>query len=793
MKGTRIHSLEIKSLNLRFLKSNNYLEGNEFDIADQQMVANEKIFFPTNIHYEYWAMIDRLEESMLLNFSDSNELIEKKKTYYESVNVQEWSFEVKLIEFVDYKLMIFALSLCRFIRSCFDLQKILSKTINETNVIHPFQENIYSYPSFIYAVCNLFYLRHEELYAVMNEYGCPMRKSSKLEYEWASFLEFEYPEKQYRHNFNHPLGQIYFKECIPDLYSEITKEAIFINGCYIHGHLNCLENSNANPTSLNFLKKTYEELNNEFDLKIKKLKENNLSSIKTVKVLWECEFKFIIKETEAYKRFKAHVFKEHPLLRLRPRDAVRGGFINSYALKWNKALHPNERFFCLDINGLYSYCAINFSYVIGKYEIIIGETLKHIQILSNKLYYKNQKMYGVIFLTILPPNNLKFPFLPTKLSNGKTVLTLCLKCSELQMKKSCKHSESERSFTSTYTINEIEFALNLGYKIVNIFECHFYKRQKKVLNTFVKHLNVLKIQNSNCLVNKTPDEQELYCTFLNDAMSLDFPLSLSPDNIKYNPQNHKLYKLAANALFGKIQQRSNHPKSIYASSQTELEELFFEHNTNIDNIVCHNDLICELLVKPDELKLSPNRNANCYIGAQITSFARQVIYEHIQTLEKQNAQIFYVDTDAIYFSLPLSSTNPLMISDAVGHFKNVIQGEILSFYCLGSKNYILSYCDNSNFIKFYSKVKGLSLKSNILQSEIQAELYASYIESFVASQKRVKSFNQIHTKKSSSNKSKFHLNSLELRTLCNNINTERILVNNDIYSSLPYGYIETFE
>ena len=68
-----------------------------------------------------------------------------------------------------------------------------------------------------------------EIYAVNNEFGFGTKNVSKVEYEWSNFMTFKYPEKQFMSAFNNPVGQKYFKDAIPDLYSPITKDAYFFN------------------------------------------------------------------------------------------------------------------------------------------------------------------------------------------------------------------------------------------------------------------------------------------------------------------------------------------------------------------------------------------------------------------------------------------------------------------------------------------------------------------------------------------------------------------------------------
>ena len=195
----------------------------------------------------------------------------------------------------------------------------------------------------------------------------------------------------------------------------------------------------------------------------------------------------------------------HCLQRLRPRDCVRGAFSDVYALKWNT--NVNEKFFCIDVNGLYSYCAINFPYMTGKFETLIGPTLKELTIENNKFRYQNVSIMGSILLKILPPPDLYAPFLLYKLKNGSVVNTLCKTCAESKI-KICNHSEEQRSFIATYMISEIEFALTLNYKILQIYEAHVFVDSQFILRDFIQKLNYFKTLNSNCLKNLQSTEEK---------------------------------------------------------------------------------------------------------------------------------------------------------------------------------------------------------------------------------------------------------------------------------------------
>ena len=134
------------------------------------------------------------------------------------------------------------------------------------------------------------YLNNEEIYLVKNEFSVPMRTVSKIEYEFTAYMDYKHPELKFVSEFNNETGQKVFKSCVPDLYSPITLECYFVNGCFFHGHhTNCLLNPNAHEDTVKF-GKTYKEINEIFEKKLAQLLMDNPEEVKKVTIIWECQF-----------------------------------------------------------------------------------------------------------------------------------------------------------------------------------------------------------------------------------------------------------------------------------------------------------------------------------------------------------------------------------------------------------------------------------------------------------------------------------------------------------------------
>ena len=658
-------------------------------------------------------------------------------------------------------------------------------------LIHPLADNVSSTYAFIYKVFKLFYLNFYDICSIKNEFGSSFGKEvSAQEYEYSSFLEFQYPNNNFRSAFNHELGQKNFKECIPDIYSPVTCEAVFYNGCFHHAHIdNCLINPNASADTFHpLLKKTYAKINEEFNQKIGLLFLNHPNEIKSVRIMWECTYLQEKSLNPDLKYFLSNNFKPRPLYRLRPRTATRSSFTECFALKWLKSQNKDETFYCVDINAMYSYIAMTSKFAIGNYQILVGRDLLKIIFKDNLFYYENNPnpMVGVMLVNVLAPKTLMFPFLPLRLEDESTVFTLCSKCAETKSKNNCRHSDSERSFTSVYFISELSFATTLGYQINEIFECHYFEKSEFVLKDFVKKLSFFRLKNTDLWVKcKNLQEKESYCNYLNESLNFEEPFKLSVENVSPNESKKLFYKTIMNSMFGKLQQRSDKPRTVYVNSQEEIEKYYFSDSV-ISNIFCINENLCELELRVPSEKIPPNRECNSYIGGELVSYGRILIYKTIQKIQLIG-KVFYSDCDSCFFSLPTNVQMPLEISDVFGAYKNVYEGEIISFFCLAPKNYAISYRTKDKIVKHVSKIKGISLSSYYVDEEINNSTFDFFMSKFLRDE--IAKIDLAQIKCGKDKKSQKMSRKIELTKLSNQITTRRIIIKNCMnVSTIPYGF-----
>jgi len=111
---------------------------------------------------------------------------------------------------------------------------------------------------------------------------------------------------------------------------------------------------------------------------------------------------------------------------------------------------------------------------IGHPHVLTRETLLHPP--YNPLPWtapEHNNFKGLLLVRVQPPSSLPGnipPLLPYRTHDGRLTFPLCSKCADDRQQRPCTHSNRERSWLTGYTHVELNSALELGYKVVDIYE-----------------------------------------------------------------------------------------------------------------------------------------------------------------------------------------------------------------------------------------------------------------------------------------------------------------------------------
>ena len=737
MNGNKIDMLHFKSLNIKFLDLSNFLSGTLEDLRKNFCPSEKIIYFPEKLnlptYYSYSGNIPSFNS--FVKFSDSKQDTDLILKFYNENYFQSWNFKEALYFSLEQKTSIVFKSALQLLKDALNFQVKIksSKNLNDPNFIHPFENSI-SISSFSFQTFKFYFMNHFDIRTVKYEYSGCQKNSSFRELQYVSFMDFNYPQRKFIHNFNNPEGQKVFGRYPVDLYSPVDKTVIQFFGCQVHCHNSPNCHINAKVLEKENPKNCYNKSFKDVNLRDAKEKDYLLSEhsdeVQNYHVQWECEF-----ITEQKNDFSYLIFESicgvvnRPTHRLVPRATVRGGLLEVYNLKWTQDLFPDEIFQYSDVNSLYSHVAIKYEFPVGEcnvYVCVHDEISENITFVDGQHCFKNVPIIcGAAHVRVLAPSNLKMPFLQYRIKNQFNYLALCKRCAEKKL-KNCRHSEHHRSFESCWLISDLDKAVSLGYIILNWYELHHYPQRTYLLRDYSKMLFSEKLKNTGWPDNVTSDLQKLcYCNMINEALDLPEEFQLSLSNVKFNESKKQLAKSQMNNFFGKFAQNSNLKKSEFVNSISVFENLLA--NYNITNLFQINENI--LKVEYENFTIKPNLSTNIYIGAQITSYARIEMYNFMTEIEKSLGKIYSVDTDGLFYSLPKNVLDPLPFSNLCGHFKSMLKPNqvVRSYVSLGPRNYSLLLSDGHE-IENVIKVRGLSLSSHHLSEQLSVEVYSDFLE-----------------------------------------------------------------
>ncbi|XP_074648785.1 uncharacterized protein LOC141904126 [Tubulanus polymorphus] len=272
---------------------------------------------------------------------------------------------------------------------------------------------------------------------------------------------------------------------------------------------------------------------------------------------WEHEYRDLVKENHAFADF---VKKSDILDPLQPRDAFFGGRTN--AIKIYRQAEGEEKIKYIDICSLYPYVNSRCSYPIG-HPTIVTENFRDIE-----------NYYGLIKCKVLPPRGLYLPVLPYR-SGGKLTFPLCRTCAnESNQREKCHHSDDERSITGTWVTLEVQKAVKLGYKILDIYEIWDWETNETGLfEDYIGKFLKVKTEASGWPAKDMSREQK--DKFISDYLERE-GIQLEEDKIKKAKGMRTVAKLCLNSMWGKLGQNENKTTAKYISDPGELHRMLLD-------------------------------------------------------------------------------------------------------------------------------------------------------------------------------------------------------------------------
>ena len=497
------------------------------------------------------------------------------------------------------------------------------------------------------------------------------KRSSKLANIWLDILDSTRKTKLIR---EYRIGTYYADAADP-----ARKIVYEFTGCYWH-HCPCSSRSDAEKYS-------------EYLSKLAKIESMGWD----VEEMKECDFIKKYEKTSIFKERKKYysLIKKYGACNIT--EAFFGGRCTNFCFVRNCTDDEVMEYF--DVNSEYPFCLKYRPLPFG----VPQEITTNIDITL-----KSYGNLGFAKVCILPPKNLLFPVLPSRI-NKKQVYTLCKTCAELEQQTTCNHSQKERCLINTYTLCELKEALNKKYKIIWISQVLVYEETD--LNPYKDYVNLfLKIkQEASGWPEwvKTERDQDKYIDnfFEREGVKLD------KENVKFNAGLRFIAKIFLNSSWGKLAQRKNMTtKEVCNTYDDYLKILNDESKIVLGDVEIENDtLLVSWKYKDDEDARSIN--TNLAVASHVTSWARLHLYKFMcMTLENYgDNSLLYIDTDSLVY-VRKKSQQPLPTGNFLGDLTDEYPGcSIQKFVSTGSKSYGLEYLTSSKEKKCLIKIKGIRL------------------------------------------------------------------------------------
>ena len=196
--------------------------------------------------------------------------------------------------------------------------------------------------------------------------------------------------------------------------------------------------------------------------------------------------------------------------------------------------------------------------------------------------FKIKKDYfGLVYCKVLAPNQLHFPVLPLTINN-KLIFTLCHTCAVNEIQCFCTHNNEQRCLEGVFVTPELYHALDVGYKISEIFEVWHWKEQRVGLfGTYVNHFMKEKIEAGGWSESCTTDGKKhdyVQNVFRREGIRLEFT------EIENNPGRKAVAKLMLNSFWGKFGQRDNLTKTQFIYKPKKFFDLLLSKASEIHDL-----------------------------------------------------------------------------------------------------------------------------------------------------------------------------------------------------------------
>ena len=419
----------------------------------------------------------------------------------------------------------------------------------------------------------------------------------------------------------------------------------------------------------------------------------------TVNVIWECEFRALLKNDKNLADFADQC---DIIPRLDPRDSFFGGRTN--AIKLYHEAKEGKKIGYVDVCSLYPMVLKNDVFPVGIPEVIVDPKTTDIK-----------KYFGIVQARVRPPRDLYHPVLPIR-ANNKLIFPLCSKCATEMRQEKCECPDDVRDLTGTWTTVCLNDAVDAGYEIIHIYEVYHFKERAKYdkvksglfsdyVNMFLKGKQEASGWPSECV------SEQQKTRYIQEYEKVE-GIKLDPENIAYNSGKRATNKLLLNSFWGKYGEKNNQRVHKLAETCADIFKVMCNPALSLKDMHVLSPNRCMLEYTHSEGFQPEMSHVNVFIAAFTTANARSRLF-HV--LNKLGKRVIYLDTDSCVYEYDDKKPNEYTpdMGDYLGQWTNELnEGEyITKFVSSGPK----SYCFITNQGRSVTRLKGFTLNDETIQ------------------------------------------------------------------------------
>ena len=411
------------------------------------------------------------------------------------------------------------------------------------------------------------------------------RFQSKVALQW---LEYESQERHLEiQHIQNCLREFKVGRNYVDGYAESNNTVFEFHGCWYHGCPKCTIHDSIHPYKNVTMSEVYADT---------KARDEYIRSLHyDLVIMWECEFRIMIRDTPDLKLFVKNFVIPQPLS---PRDAFFGGRTN--AIKLHHRVEADEKILYYDVTSLYPFVNKRSRYPLGHHQRI------------SKDFQPLDTYFGLVQCTVLPPRNLHLPVLPARI-NGKLTFALCRVCTEHQLPGPCQHSDPERMFSGTWCTPEVMKAVQRGYTLIKISEVwHFADTKVGLFAEYINRFLKIKTESSGWPVDCVSAQQRTQFVVEYEEKE---GIKLDEEKMVANPGMRALSKLCLNSFWGRFGMREDHNNTIYISDPAQFFDFVLSGKYCVTSWDMFSDEVVMLQYKAETGFEEPNGTVNSIIAA----------------------------------------------------------------------------------------------------------------------------------------------------------------------------------